>query len=242
MSDVINFYSPSKLSELENDAGYVTQSTIVVNHEIPSSWDTTSISNLVNSIQDDTSAIAGKSYIGTVSSSGLPTGLQQAELHIEITAGDVSGGKIIVFSILSEDVSPYHWERVAAYGRIGNWRAFVTEEDMIKPIIATGLPNDSTDTVAKLDALGFTQEEILAASRGKRIGVVYNGRFYAIQSVIYTSDTNYVLRFASFGLYKLPPAIQDDTVYYDECDFYSIKRNGNYVGCNATNIAANNPI
>ena len=113
---------------------------------------------------------------------------------------------------------------------------------MVKPIIATGLPDDSTDTVAKLDALGFTQEEVLAASQGKRIGVIYSGRFYAIQSVVYTSDTNYVLRFSSFTLYKLPPAVGDDTVYYDACEFYSIKRNGNYVGCNATSIAQNTPV
>jgi len=113
---------------------------------------------------------------------------------------------------------------------------------MIKPIVATGLPDDSTDTVAKLNTLGFTQEEILAASQGKRTGVIYNGQFYNIQNVVYTSDTNYVLRFSSFTLYKLPPALEDDTVYYDACEFYTIKRNGNYVGCNATSITQNTPV
>ena len=242
MKNVINFCGPSKVSELANDAGYVTQATVVVNHAFPTSWDTTSIDDIIDSVQLDDTAIAGKSYIGTVSSQGLPTGLTQAELQVQITAGSTPGYKIIVLSILSEDISPYHWERVAAYGRYGEWRAFVSEEDMIKPIVATGLPDDSTDTVAKLDAIGFTQEEILAASQGKRIGVTYNGRFYNIQSVVYTSDTNYVLRFSSFALYKLPPSLQDDTVYYDACEFYSIKRNGSYVGCNATSIAQNTPV
>ena len=107
---VINFYGPTKLSQLQNDVGYVTQATVVVNHEFPSSWDTTSIQSIIDSIQLDDTAIAGKSYISTVSSQGLPTGLQQAELQVEITAGSTPGYKIIVLSILSEDISPYHWQ------------------------------------------------------------------------------------------------------------------------------------
>ena len=36
MDGVINFYGPHKVSELENDAGYVTQATVVVDQEMPS--------------------------------------------------------------------------------------------------------------------------------------------------------------------------------------------------------------
>ena len=113
---------------------------------------------------------------------------------------------------------------------------------MVKPITPSGLPDGNTDTVAKLDALGFTQEEILAASQGKRNGVVYGGQFYTIQGVIYNSDTSYTLRFSNFGLYMLPPEAQDTTIYYWGSDFYNVMRNGNYVGCNVTNITANTPV
>lgn len=31
----------------------------------------------------------------------------------------------MLFTITSEDVSPYHWEATSAYGRLTPWRSFV---------------------------------------------------------------------------------------------------------------------
>jgi len=242
MGDIINFYGPHKVSELENDAGYVTQATVIVNHEFPDSWNTSGTMNqLIDSIQNDNDAIEGQSYIGTVSISDLPSGLIQAELKVDITKGSTAGNKIIVFTIESEDVSPYHWERVAAYNRTGTWRSFIPNGD-IGPIVLSALPTGDTDTVTKLNNVGLTQSEFLAASQGKRTGVVYNGNFYNIQQVTYTSDTVYSMIFSQYGMYKLPPEAQDDTLYYWETTFYRITRNGNYVGCNVTTIPANTPV
>lgn len=240
---VINFYHgkiPTQLSELTNDVGYVTQSTVVVNHKMPETWNTNgTMAQLINSIQNDDNAVEGKSYIGTVSISDLPSGLGQAELKAEITKGSTVGNKIIVFTVESEDVAPYHWERVSAYGRSGYWRSFVTPSDLPKAITLSALPSENTDTVAKLNAIGLTQSEILAASQGKRTGVIYNGVCYTILSVHYNSSTNYSILFGEYGVYKLPPELEDDTLFYRECNIYYVLRNGDYVGANATNIPAN---
>ncbi len=243
MNDIINFYSPSKLSELENDAGYVTQSTVVVNHQMPSTWNTNgTMAQLISSIQNDDTAVEGKSYISTVSISDLPAGLMQAELKAEITKGSTAGNKIIVFTVESEDVSPYHWERVSAYGRSGYWRSFVTPSDLPKAITLSALPSEDTDSVDELNATGLTQSEVLAASQGKRTGVIYNGAFYPIISVHYNSDTNYNIWFGNYGVYKLPPELEDDTLFYRECDLYYALRSGNTVACNYTNIPANTKV
>ena len=243
---VINFYKdkiPTQLSELTNDVGYVTQTTVVVNHQMPSTWTTNgTMAQLINSIQNDDTAVEGKSYIGTVHISDLPSGLVQAELKAEITKGSTYGNKIIVFTVESEDVSPYHWERVSAYGRSGSWRSFVVSENVPKAISLSELPTGSTDTVTKLNATGLTQAEFLAASQGKRTGVVYDGNFYNIQQVTYISDTVYSMIFSQYGMYKLPPEVEDDSLYYWDTTFYRILRNGNYVGCNVTTIPTNTPV
>ena len=131
---------PTKVSELQNDAGYVTQATVIVSQEMPSTWNKSSIASLIQSVQDDDTAIAGRSYVGTVSSSGLPTGISQAELKIEITRGSTTGNKILVLTIDSEDISPYHWTRVAAYGRTGTWRPCEVQNNKV-----TSLSSSSTD-------------------------------------------------------------------------------------------------
>lgn len=238
---IINFYQPTDISELNNDVGYVTQSSVIVNHTMPDTWVTNgTMAQLINSIQNDDTAVEGKSYVSTVSISDLPSGLQQAELKAEITKGSTAGNKIIVFTVESEDVSPYHWERVSAYGRTGYWRSFVTPDSVPKPIILSALPTEQTDTVDELNATGLTQAEFLAASQGKRTGVIYNGVFYTIFSLNYNSDTNYNMLFGQYGVYKLPPDAHDgDTLYYRECNLYYIIRSNNYVNCNVTNIPTN---
>lgn len=239
---IINFYGPTKVSELTNDVGYVTQATVVVNHQMPETWNTSgTMAQLIDSIQNDDTAVEGKSYIATVSISDLPTGLGQAELKAEITKGSEAGDKIIVFTVESEDVSPYHWERVSAYGRQGSWRSFMPTNS-IGPITLSSLPTSNTNTVAKLNATGLTQSELLAASQGKRTGVVYNGEYYNIQQVSYTSTTVYSMIFSQFGMYKLGEDPEDDTLYYWGTTFYRILRNGDYVGCNVTTIPANTPV
>lgn len=119
---------PTKISDLINDTGFITASqasdsaivSVTANQPFPQSWPKTgNISDLVTAINNDPSATAGKIYLATVEYNDLPTGLQQAEMKVEIM------NQTMLFTITSEDVSPYHWEATSAYGRLTPWRSFV---------------------------------------------------------------------------------------------------------------------
>lgn len=97
---------------------------------LPETWDTThSMTELIASINADSNAVPGKSYLGTVQLSDLPAGMMQAELIIDIVDQlGTDGDKVIVFSLSSADISPYKWEYTSAYGRLGAWRSWVIEQ------------------------------------------------------------------------------------------------------------------
>lgn len=96
---------------------------------IPGTWDTShTMSELISSIAADTSAVPGKSYIGTVHLSDLPGSMIQAELIIEVM-DQLGSDKTVAFQLSSADTSPYKWEYVSAYGASGTWRSWVPSEN-----------------------------------------------------------------------------------------------------------------
>lgn len=113
---------------------------------LPETWDTThSMSQLIASINADSNAIPGKSYLGTVSLSDLPAGMIQAELIIDIMDQlGTDGDKVIVFSLSSADISPYKWEYTSAYGRAGAWRSWATAATLAT-VASTGSYTDLLD-------------------------------------------------------------------------------------------------
>ena len=98
--------------------------------DIPAGWDVDhGMSQLIASINNDTTAVPGKSYLGTVHLSDLPENMMQAELIIEVMDQLGSNGdKVIKFELSSADISPYKWEYTSAYGRLGTWRSWVIEQ------------------------------------------------------------------------------------------------------------------
>lgn len=98
--------------------------------DIPAGWDVDhSMSQLIASINNDTTAVPGKSYLGTVHLSDLPENMMQAELIIEVMDQLGSDGdKVIKFELSSSDVAPYKWEYTSAYGALGEWRSWVIEQ------------------------------------------------------------------------------------------------------------------
>ena len=98
--------------------------------DIPAGWDVDhSMSQLIASINNDTTAVPGKSYLGTVHLSDLPENMMQAELIIEVMDQLGSdGNKVIKFELSSSDVAPYKWEYTSAYGALGEWRSWVIEQ------------------------------------------------------------------------------------------------------------------
>ena len=121
---------------LNDDSNFATTIINKINvidttyRDIPASWDVDhGMSQLIASINSDTTAVPGKSYLGTVHLNDLPGSMMQAELIIEVMDQLGSDGdKVIKFELSSADISPYKWEYTSAYGRLGTWRSWVIEQ------------------------------------------------------------------------------------------------------------------
>lgn len=148
---------PTDVSAFNNDAGYITQEEVIINEAFPNSWHTTgTMADLIADINADTDAVAGKVYMDTVLFSDLPANMQQAELKAEIIS-QLDNSKVIVFTVTSSEVSPYHWEYTSAYGQTNSWREWVTPADMqsalsvkansadLATVATTGSYNDLTN-------------------------------------------------------------------------------------------------
>jgi len=129
--DKLQKTQPKKMSDLDNDSGFVTQDSIVTgdvivvaNQEMPSEWlDAENMGQLIQKINNDNKAIKGTSFLSTMSLSDLPAGMRQAEIKAEVLLASEMG-KVILFTVTSEDTAPYHWEYTSAYGRTNVWRSF----------------------------------------------------------------------------------------------------------------------
>lgn len=140
---------PTNISDFTNDAGYITQNDVVVNQSYPSSWRKRgSIENLIEDINNDSTATTGKTYMSTVYYNDLPGGLLQGELKAEIMASE-GFGKVVLFTLTSSSNAPYHWEYTSAWGGSGNWRAFV-EESQLANVAKSGSYTDLLGKPTKL--------------------------------------------------------------------------------------------
>ena len=148
---------PTDVSAFNNDAGYITQEEVIINEAFPNSWHKTgTMADLIADINADTDAVAGKVYMDTVLFSDLPGEMQQAELKAEIIS-QLDNSKVIVFTVTSSEVSPYHWEYTSAYGQTNSWREWVTPSAMqsalsvkansadLATVATTGSYNDLTN-------------------------------------------------------------------------------------------------
>lgn len=133
---------PTKLSDLTNDVGYITESngqlqvnttniSVISNQPFPSTWpidNQHSLSDLVSAIDADTDAIKGKVYLSTVHYTDLPSDMADAELKVEIM--DVRNNhKIAVFTITSANVSPYNWHATMWGGELTDWKSYALVEE-----------------------------------------------------------------------------------------------------------------
>ena len=98
---------------------------VIANQPFPDAWlEASNMSELISIINSDSTATKGRIYLSTIHLDDLPAGMMQAEMKVEIQL-DSSIEKVMLFTITSENVSPYHWEYTSAYGRTGAWRSFV---------------------------------------------------------------------------------------------------------------------
>jgi len=135
---------PTALSDFQNDMGFITDGEI--NSSFPETWDLNStLADLIDDINNDTTATSGKSYFGTVNLTDLPDGLQQAEMQVEIMSEIEGLGKVILLTLTSENTSPYHWEYTSAYGEPSTWKSYVLDTQLAT-VATTGDYNDLSNT------------------------------------------------------------------------------------------------
>lgn len=79
--------------------------------EFNNSWTTNNtFAAFLTDVYNDTNAVPGMAYLGGLTCSGLPTGLNNVEAVVEIIAGSANDSKVIHVVITSGTTSPYRWE------------------------------------------------------------------------------------------------------------------------------------
>lgn len=124
--------NPANVSAFNNDAGYLTQDSVIINQSFPNGWHTSgTLSQLIADINADNTAVKGKSYLSTVSFSDLPASLVQGEITVEIMDEQAGIGKVILFTLTSSSNAPYHWEYTSAWGGTSQWREWALASDVV---------------------------------------------------------------------------------------------------------------
>lgn len=136
------------------DTGVNVQELVIANKSFPSNWRTHgSMRDLIDDINADPNAVKGMTYLQTVSCSGLPTGIMQGEMLIEIMEYEPYIGKVILFTMTSSDVHPYHWEYTSAWGGTGTWRSWESTGDKVNNINASSTNSKYPSAKAVYDLL-----------------------------------------------------------------------------------------
>ena len=119
-------------------------------HTFKDNWiNAGSIQNLCQAIVTDPQVEAGLSYYGKFQGSGLPAGIGQAEMTIDVIADDQSNGRSLVLTVYSADTAPYKWE--AQYVKInGNYPSFSSDPSVTYKFIWRSYQQQITST-NKLD-------------------------------------------------------------------------------------------
>ena len=77
----------------------------------PAGWTTTGTTKaFCDAVAADSSAVAGKAYLGEVTFSDLPASMANAEIVVEIMSGTTAANKIIKLTCSSGNTAPYLWE------------------------------------------------------------------------------------------------------------------------------------
>lgn len=98
----------------------------------PADWPTTSATTtkqFCDAIAADTTAVAGKMYLGEVRLSDLPGSMVNAEIVVEIMDGTTSSNKVILLTCTSGNTSPYMWKYTYWNGgsSVSGWIGFQPE-------------------------------------------------------------------------------------------------------------------
>ena len=96
----------------------------------PNTWATTGTTKaFCDDIAADSSAVAGKAYLGEVTLSDLPASMANAEIVVEIMSGTTANNKIIVLTCTSGNTAPYRWQYTYWNNgtNVSGWKGFQEE-------------------------------------------------------------------------------------------------------------------
>lgn len=132
-----------------------------------SSWPTsTTLEAFCAAVMADTSATVGMSYYGGLSCSGLPTGMIQGDVIVEILGE--SNNKVIKLEMSSTEVAPYNWEGSYWAGTFTGWKSWqekLVSGENIKTVNGTSLLGSGNIQAGEPNAVKFTEQELTDAQK-----------------------------------------------------------------------------
>jgi hypothetical protein len=136
------------IEEKAVNAAEIAVYNAAVSKPFPDSWPTkTTLAALCAAVVADSNATVGQTYTGQVSCSGLPTGMGNGELKIEII--QALSGKLLVLTMVSTNLFPYHWERIYYASKFrginnGEWRPYMPMQVFDSFLTALGTQMNGT--------------------------------------------------------------------------------------------------
>ena len=99
---------------------------ITTNRPFKEDWPTdTTLAAFCAAVKADTDVKVGDSYLGELTCSGLPTGMVNGEVKVDVEGSD--NAKILVLTLTSTNLSPYFWIASYAGSTVYGWRSYALE-------------------------------------------------------------------------------------------------------------------
>ena len=105
-------------------------------------------------VAGDSDVIVGDLYLGSLTCSGLPTGMVNGEVAVQVNQG--LSGKLLLLTVTSTNLAPYHWELSYYNNTLYGWRSFdlqgTAQADLAASISTMELDEESGDITIEYEA------------------------------------------------------------------------------------------
>lgn len=164
-------------------------------------WTTdTTLLEFCQDVISDPSVIVGDLFLGSLTCSGLPTGMSNEEVSVQVTQG--LAGKVLLLSITSTNLSPFYWQQSFYNDTLYGWKSWLVEHQDISgkaDIVSGGTENnffaidangnlkDSGKNASDFDASGAAsaaKSEVIGTSQdAKTADTIFGAKAFATDAV-----------------------------------------------------------